>query len=242
MDPKLVSVVWEVIKKCNKCNKNKVLKYKPYSLLQSILLANKAQGLVSQDLIVKLPKSQEPVTNTKYNSILVIVDQLTKYAYFVPYKESHIAEDFAYTFIRIIISNHGLPNKVITDRGTTFASKFQQALIKQLGTKHKLTLAYHPQINGQTKRTNQTLEQYLQNYINYYQNDWVTWLLLAQLAYNSATSSTIGIIPFFANYRFKLDIVKENREITNNLVVVITIGELTKLYKELKQEISFVNI
>ena len=68
------------------------------------------------------------------------------------------------------------------------------------------------------------------------------WLPLAQLTYNSTTSNTIGITPFFTNYRFKLDIIKETKEIINNPIAIVTIEELTKLHKELKQEISFINI
>ena len=52
------------------------------------------------------------------------MDRLTKYAYFEPYQESHTAKHLAHTFLRIVVSNYGLPNEVITDRGTTFALKF----------------------------------------------------------------------------------------------------------------------
>ena len=68
--------------------------------------------------------SLEPIIKIKYNSILVIIDRLTKYAYFMPYKESHTIEELIYTFMKVIVSNYRLPNEVIMDRSTTFASKF----------------------------------------------------------------------------------------------------------------------
>ena len=240
-EPKLLQVTREVIRRCNECNKNKATRHKPYGLLQPVPPPERAWGSVSWDLIVKLPQSQDPVTKTKYDSILVIVDRLTKYAYFEPYQESHTAEHLAHTFLRIVVSNHGLPDEVITDRGTTFASKFWQGLMKQLGTKHKLSTAYHPQTNGQTERTNQTLEQYLRNYVSYRQDDWASWLPTAQLAYNTAESEATGTSPFFANYGTDPDLVKSTLGDTNNTAATVKATEIRELHQELRKELSFVN-
>ena len=119
------------------------------------------------DFIVKLPASKDPVTGSKFESILVITDRLTKYAYFIPYRETSTAEHLAYTFIRVILANHGMPEEIISDRDKLFTSKFWRSLMDQLSTKHKLATAYHPQTDGQTERINQTLEQYLRCYIDY---------------------------------------------------------------------------
>ena len=101
------------------------------------------------------------MTGTIHNSIWVVTDRLTKYAHFVPYKEESTAEDLAYTYLREVACQRGSPRSVITDRGTTFTSKFWASFMAQLGTKHKMSTAYHPQTDGQTERLNQTLEQYL---------------------------------------------------------------------------------
>jgi hypothetical protein len=239
-EPNMLKTVREVIRTCDECNKNKTSRHKPYGLLQPLDPPARAWESVSWDLIVKLPPSTEPVSEAVYDSILVIVDRLTKYAYFLPYKESHSAEQLAYTFLRNIVSNHGLPAEVLTDRGTTFASNFWQALMKQLGIKQKLTTSFHPQTNGQTERLNQVLEQYLRNYINYPQNDWVKWLPAAQTAYNSATTETTGVSPFFANYGFEPDIIKTTLGTTNNPAAQIESTELLSLHQELQKELSFV--
>ena len=80
------------------------------------------------------------------------------------------------------------------------------------GTHQKLSTAYHPQTNGQTERTNQTLEQYLRCYVNYQQNNWVELLPIAQFAYNNSTAVT-NISPFYANYGKHPNIDKDPRGI-----------------------------
>ena len=101
------------------------------------------------------------MTGVEYDSILVIVDRLTKFAHFIAYKEASTADDLAYIFLKTIVSLHRLPDKIVLDRGSTFASKFWQALTAQLGVNHKLSIAYHPQTDGQTEQINQIIEQYL---------------------------------------------------------------------------------
>ena len=87
--------------------------------------------------------------------------------------------------------HHGLPDDVISDRGPQFISKFWKPMFKLLRILANLSSGYHPETNGQSKRTNQTLEQYLHCCINYQQDDWVDFLHLAEFAYNnSAHSST----------------------------------------------------
>lgn len=111
------------------------------------------------------------MTGVKYDSIIVITDKLTKYSYFIPYKESSTAQELVYAFNRVVASQHGLPRQLITNRRTTFISEFWKSLIEQLGVKHKLSTAFHPQTDRQTEQLNQTLEQYLRSYINHPQDN-----------------------------------------------------------------------
>ena len=103
----------------------------------------------------------------------MIVDRFSKFSYFIPYNEDTDAEQLAYVFLRQVLSIHDLPQEIISDRGTTFASKFWQSLMIRLGINPKMTTAFRPQVDGQTERTNQTLETYLRQYINHQQNNWV---------------------------------------------------------------------
>ena len=166
---------------------------------------------VALDFIVKLLKSIELITKVVYDLILVIIDRLTKYGYFIPYKEASLTEDLAYTFYKYVVRNHGLPEEIIFDRDKLFISKFWKSLMDLVGTKHNLLTSYHPQTDGQTEQLNQTLEQYLQCYVNYQQNDWVQLLSVSQLAYNSATTKTTSVLPFFANYGYHPVTTRESR-------------------------------
>ena len=204
--PKSRQKVQEVIRNCDICNKAKSNRHAPYGKLQPIPPPDKAWDTIALDFIVKLPPSREPMTNAIYDSILVITDKLTKYAYFIPYKESSTTQDLAYAFIRVIASQHGLPKQLISDRDKLFTSNFWKSLMQKLGVKHSLSTAFHPQTDGQTERLNQTLEQYLRCYVNYEQNNWVELLPTAQWAYNSSDNEAISMSPFKANYGYDPDL------------------------------------
>jgi hypothetical protein len=238
--PRLYDVVREVIRTCQKCQQNKPSRHKPYGELRPLPVPGRAWGTIAFDHIVKLPSSEEPMTGVKYDSIFVITDKLTKYGYFIPYKESSSASDLAYAFLRVVVANHGLPDQIVSDRGTTFASKFWGCLMAQLGVARKLSTAYHPETNGQTERLNQTLEQYLRHYVNYQQDDWVKWLPLAQFAYNSQATETTKCSPFFANYGFEPEISRPTNNGPEVPQAFRQVKELKALHEELKKELEFV--
>ena len=98
-----------------------------------------------------------------------------------------------------IFPQHGLPFTIISDRGTQFVSYFWQALCETLGIKTLLSTAFHPQTDGQTERTNATIEMYLRMYVDYMQNDWAQWCPSAEFAYNNHISEATKCTPFFAN-------------------------------------------
>jgi hypothetical protein len=177
-------------------------------MLQPLPTPPAAWKSVAWDFIVKLPLSKEPMTGVVYNSILVIVDRLTKYAYFLPYKEASTAEELAYIFMKTIVANHGVPDEFISDRDKLFKSKFWTILMASIGVKQKISTAFHPQTDGQSERINETLEQYLRCYVDYQQDDWVRLLPVVQFAFNSAVSETTKVLPFYTNYSFEPEVYK----------------------------------
>ena len=197
--------VQEIISQCDTCAKTKARRHKPYGELQPLPVPTRPWDAITMDFIVKLPESEDPATGVRHDSILVVVDRLTKYAYFLPFKEASNATQLAYTFLRMIAANHHLPEEIITDRGSVFASKFWKSLMDQLGVNHKLSTAYHPQTDGQTERVNQIIETYLRAYLNWEQNNWVSILPVAQIAYNRTPTESTGISPFYANYGIQPD-------------------------------------
>jgi transposase InsO family protein len=101
------------------------------------------------------------------NSILVVVDRLTKMAHFTPCSKLITAEETTQLILDEIVRLHGLPKEIVSDRGPQFASKFWHRLFEVLGVDIRLSSAFHLETDGQTERTNQTLEQYLCCTVNY---------------------------------------------------------------------------
>jgi transposase InsO family protein len=107
------------------------------------------------DFIEGLPLSDHA------NTILVVVDRLTKYAHFLTLKHPYTAATVAKLFLDQIVRLHGVPITIISDRDKVFTSHFWKELLKALGTQLHYSTAYHPQTDGQSERVNQCLEQYL---------------------------------------------------------------------------------
>ena len=116
---------------------------------------------ISADFITKLPLAQE------YDSILVVVNRLTKMVYFIPTTEKTLAERLVRLFRDNMWKLHGLLESIILDRGPQFTARLMRELNEMLGIKSKLSIVFYPQINGQTERINQELEQYLRIFINH---------------------------------------------------------------------------
>ncbi|XXQ39875.1 reverse transcriptase [Plasmodiophora brassicae] len=148
------------------------------------------------DLIVKLPVSEG------YDSVLVVVDRLSKMAHFIPCKESLTAVELSDLFLQQVFRLHGLPDDIVSDRGPQFVSAFWKHLLDRLDIQRNLSSSRHPESDGQTERVNQILEQYLRCYVSYMQDDWMQLLAMAEFAYNNADNSATGMSPFFANYGF----------------------------------------
>ncbi len=148
------------------------------------------------------------------NSILVVVDRLTKMAHFTPCSKSITAEKTAQLILDGIIRLHGFPEEIMSNKGPQFASKFWRHLFELLGVNIRLSSTFHPETNGQTERTNQTLKQYLHYTVSYQQDDWPALLSQAEFAYNNTTHASTGISLFFANYgfhrRFSLEIPRDS--------------------------------
>ena len=152
---------------------------------------------VALDFITKLPVSQG------YDAILTITDHdCTKAALFIPCKESMTAEETVGLIVQHVFPRFGLPLKFISNRDPKFASRFIRGLCKATGTTQNISTAYHPRTDGQSERTNQWLEQYLRFWVNERQDNWHTYLPLAEFAHNNWPNETMGESPFFVLYGF----------------------------------------
>jgi hypothetical protein len=150
---------------------------------------------ISMDFVEALTK-----TVKIFDSIWVIVDRLTKSAHFVPIKTGMSVTKLAEIYIEQIVRLHGIPSSIVSDREPKFTSKFWESLQAALGTKFRLSSAYHPQTDGQTERTIQSLEYLLRACVLEQGVSWVECSPLIEFTYNNSFHSSIGMAPFEALY------------------------------------------
>ena len=120
---------------------------------------------ISVDFITKL------LVSKGYDLILVVCDRFLKMSHFVVTTEKTMVKGLARLFRDNVWKLYGLPESVISDRGPQFAAEMMKELNKMLGIEMKLSMAYHPETDRQTERTNQELERYLRMYVNHRQNN-----------------------------------------------------------------------
>ncbi len=194
--PGITTYIRKYVAGCDVCGRIKTPRHKPFGVLHPLDIPLRPWSALTMDFIVKLPRSHG------YDSIWVVCDRLTRYAHFIPCNESLDAPGLAWLFLDRIVRYHGVPDTIISDRGPTFVSAFWTELSKHLQTELKHSTAYHPQTDGLSERTNQTLETYLRAYVSYQQDDWVDYLPLAEFAFNSSVNLSTNQSPFYANYGF----------------------------------------
>src|SRR5579871_4577319 len=239
--PHMKQMIKEQIGECVECAKNKPSRHRKYGETQIPETPSRPWEIIAMDWISKLPLSKEPGTGKEYDSIWVVMCKQTKYVHFVPFLEKANAEHLAYWFLRIVVANYGMPAGIMSDRDKLLTSKFWQSFTKQLGTKSKMSTAYHPETDGQTERTIQTLKQYLRFYLNYRQDNWVELLPLAQFAVNSAENETTGMSPSYAMYGFQPDAYNHPiEEETTSQNAKQRVELLKELHQQLTQDIRFV--
>jgi len=178
---------------CDVCQRNKNRTQAPAGKLMPNSIPEKPWSHISADFITKLPLAQG------YDSILVVVDRLTKIAHFIPTTEKTTAGGLARLFRDNVWKLHSLPESIILDRGPQFAAGVMRELNEMLGIDSKLSTAFHLQTDGQTERMNQKLEQYLRMFIDYQQEQWLEWLGTAEFTYNNKVQTSTKVSLFKAN-------------------------------------------
>ncbi|CAA7017569.1 unnamed protein product [Microthlaspi erraticum] len=182
------------VAKCNTCALVKAEHQVPGGLLQSLPIPEWKWDRITMDFVVGLPVSRT------FDAIWVIVDRLTKSAHFLAIKKTDGAAVLARKFVREIVRLHGVPASIVSDRDPRFTSEFWRAFQAEMGTKVHLSTAYHPQTDGQSERTIQTLEDLLRMCVLDWGGHWADHLSLVEFAYNNSFQASIGMAPFEALY------------------------------------------
>jgi hypothetical protein len=221
---------------CPTCQRTKTSKSKPFGYLKTLEIPSGPWQHITMDFIEPLPSSKG------FDSILVIIDRLTKWAIFVPTTIRLNAPLLAQLIIDHVITQHGVPESIVSDRGPKFVSKFWRHVTDKIGIDLRLSTGYHPQTDGQTERVNQILEQYLRCYGSYLQDDWSTWLSLASFAYNNSTHSATNFSPFFANFGYNPRTFSTTLDSTiNNPAAAAVVKDLSEIHELCRENIAAAN-
>ncbi|GJV03454.1 putative reverse transcriptase domain-containing protein [Tanacetum coccineum] len=157
--PNMKADIATYVSKCLTCAKVKAEHQKPSGLLQQPEIPVWKWERITMDFITGLPR-----TPSGYDTIWVIVDRLTKLAHFLPMKKTDSIEKLTQLYLKEIVCMHGFPISIISDKDCHFTSRFWKSLQKALGTNLDMSTAYHPQTDGQSERTIQTLKDMLRAY------------------------------------------------------------------------------
>nr|GEZ66631.1 retrovirus-related Pol polyprotein from transposon 17.6 [Tanacetum cinerariifolium] len=130
----------------------------------------------------------------------VIVDRLTKSAIFTPMRETNPMDKLARMYLKEVVTRHGMPVSIICDRDPRFASDLWRSLHNALGTNLDMSTMYHPQTDGQSERTIQTLEDMLCACTIDFGKSWVNHFPLVEFSYNNSYHASIKAAPFEALY------------------------------------------
>nr|GEV52516.1 reverse transcriptase domain-containing protein [Tanacetum cinerariifolium] len=150
------AIIVEYVGKCLTCSRVKAECQKPSGLLVQPEIPMWKWEIITMDFVTKLPKALNG-----HDTIWVIVDRLTKSAHFIPTRETDSMETLTRLCVKEIVSWHGVPIFIILDHVSNFTSRFWQSLQSSLGTQLDISIAYHPETDGQSEGTIQTLEDML---------------------------------------------------------------------------------
>ncbi|GJS22743.1 putative reverse transcriptase domain-containing protein [Tanacetum coccineum] len=193
--PNMKANIATYVRKCLTCAKVKTEHQKPSGLLVQPEIPEWKWEKITMDFVTKLPK-----TTNGYDTIWVIVDRLTKSAYFLPMRENDPLEKLMKLYMKEVVTRHGVPVSIIFDRDGRFTSLFWQELHKALGTQLDMSTAYHPETDGQSERTIQTLEDMLRTCVLDFGKSWDRHLPLVEFSYNNSYHTSIKAAPFEALY------------------------------------------
>ena len=185
----------DFVSRCLTCQLVKAEHQKPAGKIQHLSILVWKWDKITIDFVTGLPR-----TRRQYDAIWVIVDRLTKSAHFLPVSDDDPLDKLAQLYVEEIVRLHGVPISIVSDRDPRFTSRFWPSLQAVLGTGLHFSIAFHPQTDGQSERTIQTLEDMLRACVMEFKGSWDTHLALMEFAYNNSYQASIEMAPFEALY------------------------------------------
>ena len=183
------------VSRCLTCQQVKAEHQKPAGKIQLLPIPVWKWEKITMDFVTGLPW-----TRRQHDVIWVIVDRLMKSAHFLSVNVEDSLEKFAQLYVDDIVRLHGVPVSIVSYRDPRFTSRFWPSLQTALGTRLHFSTTFHPQTDGQSERTIQTLEDMLRACVMEFKGSWDTHLALMEFAYNNSYQASIDMAPFEALY------------------------------------------
>jgi hypothetical protein len=193
--PGMKNAVAHFIARCLECQKVKDEHRHPVGLLQYFPIPEWKWEVVTMEFITKFAR-----TSKKHDSIMVVLDKLTKVTHFIPVKSLHKETKIIEIYMHEVAKFHGVSKTIVFDRDSKFNSNFWKGLFKGFGTSLNFNIAYHPETDGHTKRVNQVIEDMLRMYVMDKPSKWGHHLHLVYFSYNNEYHTSLNVIPFEALY------------------------------------------
>jgi hypothetical protein len=179
------------VERCLECQQVKDEHRHPTGLLQAHAIPKSKWEVISMEFIIGFP-----LKTRRHDSIFMVVDTLTKSAHFIPVCMTYQELDIVRVFLREVVILHGVPRRIISDRGSMFTGQFWTSFQEALGTQLNFSTTYHPETYGKTERTNQILEDMLHMYVMDHHKRWEDFFPLVEFSYNNKYHTTINMAPF----------------------------------------------
>lgn len=195
--PKMHNDIKQFVSTCDSCQRNKHRNKALAGPLQPLAIPRKRWTDVSMDFVNGLVKTRQG-----YDSLLVIVDRLTKMIILIPTYLEVTAEQTAKDYFEYVYNRFGLPERIVSDRDPRFTSAFWKELFSLCNTKLSMSTTAHPESDGQTERVNQTVEIALRHFVEATLADWDLHLASIEFALNDTISDSTGFSPFYLNYGY----------------------------------------
>ena len=192
--PGMKRMIADYVQGCVTCAATKPSGQKPAGTLRPLPIPARPWQVISIDFVGPLPKTKD-----YYDHVLVVVDKFSKMAHFIPTTTNVTAKRTAELLIDHVVKHHGLPEAIISDRGTQFTAQLFQEVWSALGTDLRMSTSYHPQTDGQTERVNRELEQQLRAHADRNGTNWKEWLSVIEMHYNSDVHESTGKSPYEMN-------------------------------------------
>ena len=187
--------IYKYVSKCLKCQQVKVEHKEPSGLLNPLPIPQWKWDNITMDFV-----SNFPLTQRKHDAVWVIVNRLTKSAYFLPVRLDYFMDRLAELYVSEIVRLYGIPLLIVSNRDPWFTSRFWKELQSTFGTRLNFSTAFHPQTDGQSKIMIQVLEDMLRGCVLDFSGSWDRYIPLMKFSYNNSYQSSISMTPYEALY------------------------------------------